>query len=194
VFITRTVRTCHEPSADVAPGWLRTILASIMGLSLLTFVGLSTVQAETTPIEHRHSLLLDHAFVREPPPGAKVAGAYLRIVNEGISADRLIGLSTPVADQAEIHSMKVENGIMTMRPLLEGLVLSPGETVELKPGGIHIMLSGLHAPLKQGESFTATLRFEKAGDVEVVFSVESLASSKAADSSAHDQGHRHGQD
>jgi len=194
VFISRTLYKCHEPSADMAPVWLRTILASIMGFSLLACVGASTLQAETTPIEQRTSLRLDHAFVREPPPGAKVAGAYLRIVNEGVSADRFIGLSTPIADRAEIHSMKIENGIMTMRALPEGLLLPPGEVVELKPGGIHIMLGGLHAPLRQGESFTATLRFEKAGDVDVVFPVESLAAGKAAGSPAHDQGHRHGQD
>ncbi|WP_051956120.1 copper chaperone PCu(A)C [Beijerinckia mobilis] len=194
MFISRTLRKCREPNADVAPVWLRTILASIMGFSLLACVGPSTLQAETMPIKQRTSLRLDHAFVREPPLGAKVAGAYLRIVNEGVSADRLIGLSTPVADQAEIHSMKIENGIMTMRALPEGLLLPPGEVVELKPGGIHIMLGGLHAPLRQGESFTATLRFEKAGDVEVVFPVESLATGKAAGSPAHDQGHRHGQD
>ncbi|NJL09103.1 MAG: copper chaperone PCu(A)C [Methylacidiphilales bacterium] len=108
------------------------------------------------------------------PPAAKVGGGYLRITNAGGTPDRLIGFSTPVAGRGEIHEMAVVDGVMRMRELEYGIAIEPGQTVELKPGGLHVMFMDLKEPLKEGESVTATLRFEKAGTIEVPFQVRSI--------------------
>ena len=66
----------------------------------------------------------------------------------------------------------MSNGVMKMRPLENGLVIEPGKTVKLAPGGYHVMLMDLKSPLKQGEKLPITLEFEKAGKVTVSFDVE----------------------
>ena len=99
--------------------------------------------------------------------------AYFRVVNKGTSPDRLMAASTPVAESASLHQSKVQNGVMMMRPL-GPLAVEPGKSAELKPGADHLMLMGLKHPLKQGETFPLTLRFEKAGDVQVTVKVEGV--------------------
>jgi copper(I)-binding protein len=91
----------------------------------------------------------------------------MTITNTGTTADRLIGGSTAVASTFEVHEMSMANGVMKMRELPNGLEIKPGETVTLKPNGYHVMLTGLKAPLKQGEHVDATLKFQKAGEVKV---------------------------
>src|SRR5437763_11958138 len=75
---------------------------------------------------------------------AHVVGGYLKITNTGADADRLIGGTLPVAATAEVHEMAMHDGIMRMRRLPEGLEIKPGQTVELKPSGNQIRLTGLH--------------------------------------------------
>jgi periplasmic copper chaperone A len=104
-------------------------------------------------------------------PGAKVGAAYLRITNDGKEPDRLLTVSTPVAAKAELHSVTDDNGVMKMRPV-DGIALKPGETVELKPGGLHIMLMDIQSGLKPGDTFPLTLTFEKAGAKSVSASVD----------------------
>lgn len=96
--------------------------------------------------------------------------AYLRIENRGSAPDRLVAASTPIAEKAEVHENKIENGVMKMRPV-GAVVIGPGQSAVLKPGAEHVMLMGLKQPLKQGESFPLTLTFEKAGDVQVIVHV-----------------------
>jgi periplasmic copper chaperone A len=96
--------------------------------------------------------------------------AYLAITNKGAGPDRLVALKTPVAEKAELHESKVENGVMTMRPI-GPLAIERGQSETLKPGGKHVMLMGLKQPLKEGDSFPLTLSFEKAGDVTVAVHV-----------------------
>lgn len=100
---------------------------------------------------------------------------YLTVVNRGKAVDRLDGVSTPVADKAELHGHTMENGIMRMRAL-DGVALPPGKATALQPSGLHIMLIGLRHPLKEGERFPLTLGFERAGKLEVEVRVESAAS------------------
>jgi len=113
----------------------------------------------------------EQVWARATPNGASVGAGYLRVTNSGSTADRLISGSTDVAQRIEVHEMAMDNGIMKMRALSEGLTLQPGQSVELKPGGFHLMIMGLKAPLKEGTSFSGTLKFEKAGDVPVTFNV-----------------------
>jgi len=114
---------------------------------------------------------IDNAWARATPGRGTDGVVYLRIANTGSAADRLVAASTPVAAAATLHESKVEKGIMKMRALA-AVPVAPGQTVELKPNGEHVMLTGLKQPLKQGDSFPLTLRFEKAGDVAVTVKVE----------------------
>jgi copper(I)-binding protein len=132
------------------------------------------------------SLEIIHPWARATPKGATVAGGYMKIVNHGTAPDRLIGGSTAGADKFEIHQMTMNDGVMKMRPLSNGLELKPGETVELKPGGYHLMFVGLKAPFEKGKRVKGTLRFEKAGTVDVEYAVTAIG---ATPSGGHDMNH-----
>jgi copper(I)-binding protein len=116
-------------------------------------------------------LVIEAPWARATPGGAKVGGGYAKITNTGKEPDRLIGGSLPIAGEVEIHEMAMANNVMKMRRLADGLEIKPGQTVELKPGGYHIMFMGLKAPLKAGQPVKGTLVFQKAGTVEVEFRV-----------------------
>jgi len=111
------------------------------------------------------------AWARATPGGAQTAAAYVSM--ESTSGDKLTGVSTPAAQKAEIHSMTMDNGVMKMRQV-DGIDLPPGQKVTLKPGGYHIMLTGLAKPLEAGQSFPLTLDFAKAGAKQVTVSVEKV--------------------
>lgn len=122
------------------------------------------------------NLVITTPWARATPKGAPVAGGYLIITNYGSEADRLVGGSFAAAGRFEVHEMKVEGGIMKMRPLANGLEIKPGETIELKPGGYHLMFMGLKQQLKAGETVKGTLEFAKAGKVEVSYPVRAQGS------------------
>lgn len=132
-------------------------------------------------------LKIGHPWSRATPAGAKVGGGYLSIENTGSAPDRLVSISVPFAARAEIHEMATKDGIMTMRPLEQGVEVPAGAKVEFKPGGYHIMFMELKQPLKQGEMMKGTLTFEKAGSVDVEFKVDAIAA-KGSDEGAH-KGH-----
>lgn len=119
-------------------------------------------------------LVLDHAWARATPNGAKVGGGYLTIENKGAVPDKLIGGSSPAAGKVEVHEMAMNNGVMTMRPVKDGLPIPPGKSVALAPGGFHLMLLELKAPLKKGQKIPVTLKFEKAGDLNVTLDVQGI--------------------
>lgn len=122
------------------------------------------------------SLKIDHPWTRATPKGAAVAGGYLKITNNGAAPDRLVGGTFVNAGRLEVHEMKMDNGVMQMRPLAAGLEIKPGQTVELKPGSFHLMFMELKAPVEQGKRIKGTLTFEKAGTVEVEYAVEAVGS------------------
>ncbi|MDH3236846.1 MAG: copper chaperone PCu(A)C [Alphaproteobacteria bacterium] len=96
--------------------------------------------------------------------------AYVAFRNIGKSTDRLIGVRTPVANRAELHTHTMDKGIMRMRPL-KAIEVHPGAPAVMRPGGDHIMLMGLTRKLKRGETFPITLRFAQAGEVTVMAKV-----------------------
>ena len=135
------------------------------------------------------ALEIDRPWSRAVPKGATVAAGYLTITNTGTEPDRLISGWTPVAGKFEVHEMSVDNkGVMRMRPVPAGIMVKPGETVELKPQSFHIMMTGLKLPIEKGKPFKASLVFEKAGTVEVDFAVEGVGATPAA---AHDMHKMH---
>jgi copper(I)-binding protein len=120
------------------------------------------------------SLQIQHPWSRATPKGATVAGGYMKITNTGSTPDRLIGGSTAAAPKFEIHEMSMEGGVMKMRALPKGVEIKPGQTVEFKPGGYHLMFVGITAPFEQGKRVKGTLEFEKAGKIEVEYAVEAI--------------------
>ncbi|MBX6425887.1 MAG: copper chaperone PCu(A)C [Variibacter sp.] len=131
-------------------------------------------------------LVIDQPWTRATPHGATIAGGYLTITNTGSTPDRLVGGSLTNAGGFEIHEMKVEDGVMKMRALPNGLEIKPGETVAFKPGGFHLMFTELKQPLKQGEVLRGRLTFEKAGTVDVEYKVEPIGAQRAK---SHDHTH-----
>lgn len=123
------------------------------------------------------SIAIDAPWTRATPGGAKVAGGYLKVTNNGPAADKLIGGTTDIAGRVEFHEMALSGGVMRMRPHGQGLEIKPGQSVELKPGGYHVMFMDLKRQLKQGETIKVTLQFEKAGRVDVTFSVRAVGAS-----------------
>jgi hypothetical protein len=115
--------------------------------------------------------VIDTPWARATPGGAQVGGGYVKITNTGTEADRLIGGSLPMATAVEVHEMSMSGGVMKMRKLDDGLEIKPGQTVELKPGGYHLMFTGLREGLKAGQTIKGTLIFAKAGSVEVEYAV-----------------------
>jgi copper(I)-binding protein len=120
------------------------------------------------------ALVIEAPWARATPGGAQVGGAYLKITNTGAEPDRLIGGSLPIAAAVEVHQMSMADGVMKMRKLEKGLEIKPGQTVELKPGGYHLMFTGLREGLKPGQPVKGTLQFEKAGSIEVEYRVEPI--------------------
>ncbi|WP_420408620.1 copper chaperone PCu(A)C [Hoeflea sp.] len=120
------------------------------------------------------ALEIGHPYARATPPNAPVSGGYMTIRNTSDAADRLIAGEAGFADRVEIHEMSMENDVMKMRELADGLEIPAGGEVELKPGGYHIMFIGLDGQMAEGETRTVTLTFENAGSIDVDFSVEDI--------------------
>jgi periplasmic copper chaperone A len=121
-------------------------------------------------------LVISQAWSRATPGGAKIGAGYLTIENKGSVPDRLVAISGDIAGEIEVHEMAVKDGVMTMRPVGNGLTIEPGKTVTFAPGGYHLMMMDLKSPLKQGDKLPLTLEFEKAGKVAVIFDVEAVGS------------------
>src|ERR1700761_6989306 len=119
-------------------------------------------------------LVITQAWTRATPGGAKTGGGFLTIENKGSSADKLVGVNADVAGKVEVHEMAMDGGVMKMRPVEGGLTIDPGKTVKLAPGGLHLMMTGLKSPLKQGDKLPVTLQFEKAGKVQVTLDVQGV--------------------
>ncbi|WP_407176786.1 copper chaperone PCu(A)C [Bradyrhizobium sp. STM 3562] len=126
------------------------------------------------------SLIVSQPWSRATPGGAKVAGGYLTIKNRGDRIERLLSASTSLAQRTEIHQMAMIGGIMTMRPAAGGLIIEPGHSVTLAPGGTHLMFEGINAAFRQGDRVPVTLDFEQAGAMNVMFEVQSLGAQAPA--------------
>lgn len=131
---------------------------------------------------------IKHPWSKVAPPVAPVLGGYVTIVNTGSEPDRLLGGSSTISERFEIHESKTENGVAKMRPLKDGVVIAPGETVKLEPGSsAHIMFLNPSKRPAAGEKFAGTLVFEKAGVVNVEFAVQAMGEQpdNAEDHQAH---------
>lgn len=154
--------------------------AALLGLVLATLSG----TASAAP-----AVAVEGAWARSTVAGQPAGGGFLTLRNGG-GADRLTAASSPAAASVELHEMAMDGDVMRMRQV-EGIALPAGGTVELKPGGLHLMFMGLKAPLKAGNKVPLTLRFEKAGELTVQVEVRgATAMPKAHDHAGHG-GHKH---
>ena len=133
------------------------------------------------------SIGIDDPRARPTVSGQQVGGAYMTLVNKG-AADRLLSATTAVAAAVQMHIMAMDGDVMTMREV-DAVDLSAGQTVEFKPGGFHLMLMGLKAPLKLGDKFAMTLRFEKAGEVVITVHVEPVSAPSGAAAPGREHSH-----
>jgi periplasmic copper chaperone A len=120
------------------------------------------------------SIHISQPWARATPKGASSGAAYMTITNSGAKPDRVTCESSDASAQCQIHSMTMDNGVMKMRPVEGGLEIKPGETVTLKPSGLHIMLLNLAHPLEQGQTVEATLKFDNAGTVKVAYPIAGI--------------------
>ena len=116
------------------------------------------------------SLTVEAPWARASAGAARAGAAFLKVVNDGAAGDRLVAVAASVAERVELHTHLMQDGVMRMRRV-EAVPVPGSGSAELKPGGYHVMLLGLHAPLKEGTTFPLTLTFEKAGTITVPVAV-----------------------
>lgn len=115
-------------------------------------------------------LVIGHPWTRAA--GANQNGAaYMTLRNTGREADRLVSASSPIARTVELHTHIRDGEVMRMRQVAD-IAIPAGETVRLRPGGLHVMLIGLTEPLRQGAEVPVTLRFARAGEVTVQLEIQ----------------------
>lgn len=135
-------------------------------------------------------LKIMHPWARTTPNGAVVGAGFLKIKNDGAASDRLMGGTVEAASRLEIHETSADRGVTKMRELESGLEIRSGQTIELRPGGIHLMFKDLTRPLQNGERIKGTLTFEKAGKVEVEYLVQPVGAQEPAPPISHGE-HSH---
>ena len=129
------------------------------------------------------AIAIGHPYARATAAGQPTGGGFLKLANSGAD-DKLLSATAGVSARVELHEMKMEGDVMRMRQV-DGIALPAGKSVELRPGGFHFMFIGLKAPLKASDKFPMKLKFEKAGEVEVMVNVEAPGPSAAASAHMH---------
>lgn len=117
--------------------------------------------ASCTPAESDPEITVVDPWARATVAGQSGTAAYFTIVNAG-GADRLLSVASPAAE-ASLHATTMADGVMRMRPV-QAIEVPAAETIALQPGGMHVMLSGIHQPLESGATVALELEFEKSGD------------------------------
>lgn len=142
----------------------------------LFIAALTTLIAAQSATAHEFTasnLVIDHPYSFETTATARTGIGFLTITNNGDTPDRLIAVEADF-DRVSLHLTEEQDGVARMLPQPDGVVIAPGAVVSLEPGGLHVMFMGLGGdPFELGETIPATLVFEKAGPVDVVFYVES---------------------
>lgn len=155
-------------------GWLLAMLA--LGLA-----GCGEVQHHQRVGE----LEITMPWSREIPPNAPAAAGFLSIRNGGSTDDRLIAVSNEASERVEIHEVRHEDGMARMRELTDGLMIQAGATVELKPGGYHLMFIAPKDGFRKDGVVLAILQFEKAGEVQVAFKVRPTTATGSQSANTH---------
>jgi copper(I)-binding protein len=153
---------------------LKVLLVSVFGLGLFNMA-----QAQNAKVG---SVQIENAYTRSTVPGQMAAGGFMKIENKGSGPDQLISASSPVAGEVQLHEMAMDGNVMKMRQVKD-IAVPAGGSVELKPGGLHLMFMNIKAPLAAGGTVPLKLKFAKAGEVEVQLPVNAMG--------AHSGGMKH---
>ncbi|MCA3554771.1 copper chaperone PCu(A)C [Aestuariivirga sp.] len=144
----------------------QTVFAS--ALTLASAIGIAPGDAHEIKLGN---IVIHHPWSRQSPRAADVAAGYMTIANTGKEDDRLVRATSEISASAQIHDMRMAGDVMRMEELPDGIVIPAGATVKLRPKGLHIMFTGLRQQVMEGEEFSGTLTFEKAGTVSVNYEV-----------------------
>lgn len=149
-------------------------LKALTASALIVFSGYSLAHNDMKSPEYRiGQLKIENPYARATVPGQKAAGGFMKIENKG-TADQLIAASSPVAGEMQLHTMTMDGNVMKMREIKVIDVPANG-SVELKPGGLHLMFMDIKSPLKAGEAVPVKLKFQKAGEVEIKVPVREIS-------------------
>lgn len=160
---------------------MKTLLGTVLGLTMAAALALPAAagDAKIGAIE------IKDAWARATPPRAPAGGAFVTITNTGDATDNLVGASANVAKTVELHTHIHEGDVMRM-VAVGSIEVPAGKTVAMVPGGLHIMLIGLHEPLKEGTSFPLELEFAQAGKVTVTVDVKPVGAMGPGAGMVHD--------
>jgi copper(I)-binding protein len=161
---------------NVAPS-RRFLLAGLAGLCLPP----SITRAHAYAAGDIH---VDHPVITPTRGRSRVHAGYLSVINRGRRADRLLSAASPRAGRVELHTHVRDGAMMRMRQVQGGVAIPAGQTVRFQPGGLHLMFFDVAGPIVEGDAVPATLRFERAGAVEVVALAET-----PGPGSGHGHGH-----
>ena len=139
----------------------RSLIAITLAAALAALAALTPAAVQAAPA----GITIEDAWTRATAPGQAVAGGFMTVVNATAAEDRLLRASSPVAKEIQIHNTSMDDGVMRMRPMADGVVIPAGGRVEFKPRALHLMLIGLQAPLAAGSTVPLTLEFARAGKV-----------------------------
>lgn len=144
---------------------------------------LAVLMAGTVSAAELESLMVEDGYVRGLPPTSTNTAAYMRLVNEGERSLQLIGATSPVADQVMLHESYEDGGLVSMRHVARAEVPAGGE-LQLRSGGLHLMLMELTASLSDGDEVQLILEFAEGDSKTVTLPVRSVM--------AEHQGSHHG--
>lgn len=125
------------------------------------------------------AVVVSDAMARETAPDAKEGGAFMTIANGTTKDDVLVSVTAKFAGKVELHESKMDNNVMVMRPVADGIPVKAGSVVRLAPGGLHVMFMELKGPLRAGKEVEVTLNFKEAGAQTVKLPVKSMADADA---------------
>lgn len=148
--------------------------------SFLPFAAVALVAPTIVLAQGTSALRIEQPYARATAATARAGGAYMTIVNGGATADRLLRAESAVAARVELHTVIKDGDVMRMRQV-PGIDVPANGKAMLAPGGFHVMLMELKAPLKAGESAAITLVFEKAGRVDVAVPILPLGTAPAGE-------------
>ena len=140
---------------------------------ILITLSLITISSSVLAYEYKIGKLeIDHSYIRATT-GINVSAGFMTIENEGDQSDKLLSVTdVSFAKQVEIHETTMDNNVMKMRPLNQGLTIPAKSKVQLKPGSYHIMFMGLTEPIVKNKKYKASLNFEQSGSITIEFSAE----------------------
>lgn len=157
-----------------------------LALTAAVAVGLQPVT-----VAQPSTVTIENPWTRATAPGQAVAGGFMTVINTTSTEDRLLRASSPVAKEVQIHNTTMDEGVMRMRPMADGVAIPAGGRVEFKPRALHLMFMGLQAPIAAGATVPVTLEFERAGKVGATFRVEAVAAAPAAPAKPATGHHHH---